>query len=166
MQQSYQIDGIYHPTASAVSLHLDFKPPRSHTMHDKTAKTQGAHHVGLTVPNLAAARAFFIDALGFEQVGEIAAYPAVFVSDGAIMITLWQAEDPANAVPFDRRANIGLHHLALRVGSRAALEQLYAELRMRKDLEIEFEPEALGGTGIQHMMCRVPGNIRLELIAA
>jgi len=130
------------------------------------AKTQGAHHVGLTVPSLAEARTFFQDALGFEQVGEVPDYPAAFVSDGSIMITLWQAEDPAAATPFDRRRNIGLHHLALRVASRDALEALSDALGRREDTEIEFEPEALGETVIRHMMCRIPGNIRLELIAA
>ena len=131
-----------------------------------SAKTRGAHHVGLTVPDIASARAFFIDALGFDQVGEVPDYPAVFLSDGTIMITLWQAEDPANAAPFDRRTNIGLHHLALRVGDSSNLERLSAELRQRDDLDIEFSPEGLGDSGIQHMMCRIPGNIRLELIAA
>lgn len=135
-------------------------------MSNKTARTKGAHHVGLTVPDLSAARDFFRDALGFEQVGEVPDYPAAFLSDGAIMITLWQAEDPENAVPFDRRSNIGLHHLALSVGDAENLERLSAELAARDDLDLEFEPEGLGNTGIQHMMCRIPGNIRLELIAA
>lgn len=135
-------------------------------MSTNSAKTQGAHHVGLTVPDLSAAREFFIDALGFNQVGEVPDYPAVFLSDGSIMITLWQAEDPVNAVPFDRRANIGLHHLALRVGDTSDLARLSAELGARADLDIEFEPEGLGDTGIRHMMCRIPGDIRLELIAA
>ena len=130
------------------------------------AKTQGAHHVGLTVPSLAEARGFFLEALGFEQVGEVPDYPAAFVSDGNIMITLWQAEDPATATPFDRRKNVGLHHLALRVGSQGALEALASELGTRSDTEIEFEPEALGNTGLRHMMCRIPGNIRLELLTA
>lgn len=135
-------------------------------MSNTTAKTQGAHHVGLTVPDLGAAREFFLDALGFEQVGELPDYPAVFVSDGAIMITLWQAENPRDAVPFDRRSNIGLHHLALRVGDASDLARLNEELGAREDLDIEFEPEGLGESGIRHMMCRIPGNIRLELIAA
>ena len=135
-------------------------------MSETSAKTRGAHHVGLTVPDLESARDFFVEGLGFEQVGEVPDYPAVFVSDGVVMITLWQAADPANAVPFDRRSNIGLHHLALRVGDTADLERLSAELRARQDLDIEFEPEGLGNTGIRHMMCRIPGNIRLELIAA
>ena len=135
-------------------------------MTDSTARTQGAHHVGLTVPDLIASRAFFVDALGFSQIGEVPDYPAVFLSDGSIMITLWQAEDPATAVPFDRRTNIGLHHLALRVADRDELEHLASELGGRDDADIEFEPEHLGGTNIRHMMCRIPGNIRLELIAA
>jgi len=132
-------------------------------MSDQSTRTNGAHHVGLTVPDLSKAQAFFIDALGFDQVGAVPDYPAVFLSDGSIMITLWQAEDPDAAVPFDRRANIGLHHLALRAND---LTGLAAELGARDDVDIEFEPEGLGDTGIRHMMCRIPGNIRLELIAA
>lgn len=58
-----------------------------------TAKTHGTHHAGLTVPDLAAARAFFIDGLGFA-------------------------------------------------------------------------PEPLGDTPLRHIMCRGPGGIRLEFIAA
>lgn len=130
------------------------------------ARTQGAHHVGLTVPKLQEALRFFLEALGFEQVGEVPDYPAAFVSDGSLMVTLWQAEDPTTATPFDRRKNIGLHHLALRVEDREALKALALELGARDDTEIEFEPEPLGETDIRHMMCRVPGNIRLELIAA
>jgi catechol 2,3-dioxygenase-like lactoylglutathione lyase family enzyme len=134
-------------------------------MNSNVAKTRGAHHIGLTVPDLSKARTFFLEALGFEMVGEVPDYPAAFVSDGSIMITLWQAADPANALPFDRRANIGLHHLALRVASAEKLDQLAAELAKRDDTEIEFEPEALGNSGLRHMMCRIPGNIRLELVA-
>ena len=81
-----------------------------------TARTRGAHHVGLTVPDVEAARRFFVEALGFDTVGGRPDYPAAFVSDGTLMITLWRAADPDTATPFDRRANLGLHHLALRVG--------------------------------------------------
>ena len=63
-----------------------------------TAVTQGAHHIGLTVPDLAETRAFFLDTLGFSQVGKVPDYPAVFLTDGTTMITLWQAADPASAV--------------------------------------------------------------------
>lgn len=130
-----------------------------------TARTQGIHHAGLTVPDLAAARAFFEQALGFRPVGEVPAYPAVFLSDGAVLITLWQAEDPARALPFDRRRGIGLHHLALRIADGETLDALHAELVARGDVAIEFAPEPLGGGPTRHMMCAIPGCIRLELIA-
>lgn len=67
-----------------------------------TATTQGAHHVGLTVSDLDAAKAFFVQALGCDQVGKSPDYPTVFISDGSVMITLWQPEDAASAVPFVR----------------------------------------------------------------
>ncbi|SLN31209.1 VOC family protein [Oceanibacterium hippocampi] len=129
------------------------------------ALTRGAHHIGLTVPDLAGARAFFIDLLGFRQVGEKPDYPAVFVTDGSTMITLWQAADPASAVPFDRRNNVGLHHLALKVEDAAALDTLHGRLADSAGVVIEFAPEPLGGGATRHMMCAIPGGIRLEFIA-
>ena len=131
-----------------------------------TARTRGAHHIGLTVPDVEAARRFFVEALGFDTVAERPAYPAIFVSDGTLPITLWRAEDPATATPFGRRANLGLHHLSLRVGDDAALDALGRELAARDDVDIEFAPEPLGESGLRHLMCRIPGNLRLELIAA
>lgn len=50
-------------------------------MQSPTA-TPGVHHVGLTVPDLAAARRFFVEELGYQQRGERPDYPAAFVSDG------------------------------------------------------------------------------------
>ena len=134
-------------------------------MSTTTPRTHGAHHVGLTIPDLAAAREFFIDGLGFTQVGERPEYPAVFVSDGQVMVTLWQAKDPATATPFDRHANIGLHHLALAVSPEVGLDAVHQELAARDDVDIEFAPESLGGGATRHMMCRIPGNVRLALIA-
>ncbi|BHH85584.1 VOC family protein [Desulforhopalus sp. 52FAK] len=129
------------------------------------AKTKGVHHVGLTVPDIKSARTFFIDALGFEEVGEKPEYPAYFVSDGRVMITLWQAEDPVSAVAFNRRTNIGLHHLAFTVPSVTDLKKLHTQFTERDDVEIEFQPEPLGESTFRHMMCSIPGNIRVEFIA-
>jgi len=130
-----------------------------------TAVTQGAHHIGLTVPHLSTTRAFFIDTLGFDQVGEIPEYPAVFLSDGTTMITLWQVENPSTAVPFDRKNVIGLHHFALKVNGAEALHKLHDKLMAKDSVEIEFSPEPLGGGSTQHMMCSIPGGIRMEFIA-
>lgn len=132
----------------------------------ETAKTQGAHHIGLTVPDIHATRDFFVDVLGYSVVGERPAYPAVFVSDGTTMLTLWQATDPANAVPFDRKSVIGLHHLALKVPDHEALEALGKALSTTNGVEIEFAPEPLGETSLRHLMCTIPGGIRVEFIAA
>ncbi|MEM1231165.1 MAG: VOC family protein [Pseudomonadota bacterium] len=132
-------------------------------MTQPQAQTAGAHHVGLTVPDITAAAHFFIDALGFAPVGEVPDYPALFVSDGTVMITLWQAEHPATATPFDRRRNIGLHHLALVVHD---LDAVAERLDGRTDVELEFAPEALGNSGLRHLMCAIPGGVRLELVQA
>lgn len=130
----------------------------------KNTLTQGAHHIGLTVPNLKETRDFFIETLGYDQVGEVPDYPAVFLSDGATMITLWQAIDPENAIAFDRKNVIGLHHLALLVGSDS-LDSLHATLENTAECDIEFAPEPLGDMPVRHMMCNIPGGIRVEFIA-
>lgn len=131
----------------------------------QNALTKGAHHVGLTVPNLAETKAFFLDVLGYSQVGEVPDYPAAFLTDGATMITLWQAENPAAAVPFDRKKVIGLHHLALGVEDGAALDALHGTLSETNGVAIEFAPENLGGGPAKHMICAIPGGIRVEFIA-
>jgi len=38
---------------------------------------RGFQHLGLTVPDVAAARRFFLEALHHRQVGEVPDYPAV-----------------------------------------------------------------------------------------
>lgn len=130
-----------------------------------TAMTRGAHHIGLTVPDLAKTRAFFLDTLGFSQVGEVPDYPAAFLSDGSTMITLWQAKNPDEAVAFDRKNVIGLHHFALKVENAEALDGLYEKLKGVDDVQIEFAPEPLGVGPARHMMCAIPGGIRTEFIA-
>ena len=130
-----------------------------------TTITEGAHHIGLTVPDLAKTRSFFVDTLGFQQIGDVPDYPAVFLTDGTTMITLWQAENPETAVPFDRKNVIGLHHFALKVGGNGSLAALHDKLRAAEDVEVEFAPESLGGGATHHMMCTIPGGIRMEFIA-
>ncbi|ARU58460.1 glyoxalase/bleomycin resistance protein/dioxygenase [Oleiphilus messinensis] len=125
--------------------------------------TKGLHHLGLTVPDVAITAAFFVDQLGFMIVGEKPDYPAIFVSDGTIMLTLWQAQcETPN--PFDRKNVVGLHHFALKVESKAKLDELYQTFSTLPEIAVEFAPEALGGSGAVHMMCTIPGGLRVEFI--
>ena len=126
--------------------------------------TQGIHHVGLTVTDLAASSRFFTELLDWERVGGNPDYPAVFVSDGSVMITLWQARQPSSAIAFDKNNNVGLHHLAIKVADLASLDSIYQRLAAAENVAIEFAPEPLqGGPGV-HMMCYEPGGIRIEFI--
>jgi catechol 2,3-dioxygenase-like lactoylglutathione lyase family enzyme len=129
------------------------------------SQTQGAHHIGLTVPNVQKARDFFVDTLGFEQVAEKPDYPAIFVSDGTTMITLWQVVDPGATAPFDRKNVVGLHHFALKVDDADALDAFHEKLKVADDVVIEFSPESIGGGATRHMMFAILGGIRMELIA-
>lgn len=126
--------------------------------------TKGVHHVGLSVSNLGQAKAFFVEGLGYRQVGERPEYPAAMVSDGTTMITLWQIEDEAGGAPFDRRRNVGLHHLALLVGDEAALDEVHARAT-QAGAQIEFPPEPRADGAARHMMCAIPGGPRVEFIA-
>ena len=129
------------------------------------ANIQGYHHVGLTVPNINQTREFFINVFKFQQIGEVPDYPACFLSDGTIMLTLWQAATPEQAIPFDRKNNIGLHHFALTVDSLDALKSFHHTLSSTEGVEIEFAPEPLGNSSTHHMMFYIPGGIRMELTA-
>lgn len=133
-------------------------------MIDTQTITKGAHHVGLTVPSLVNSQQFFVGALKFEVIGGVPDYPAVFLSDGTTMITLWQAENPEQAIPFDRKNVIGLHHLAFTVDGKN-LDQLYQTLDQAPGVEIEFAPEPLGGGPTRHFIVTIPGGIRVEFIA-
>lgn len=127
-----------------------------------TAVTQGVHHVGFTVPDIRATQRFFTEVLGYRVVGEKPEYPAVFVSDGTTMLTLWQAERPEEALPFDRRHHVGLHHIALKVPTQARLDALHARLQTAEDVQLEFAPQPLGEGGWRHLMCFIPGGLRVE----
>lgn len=126
------------------------------------AQTQGIHHLGLTVRDLATTRAFFIDCLGWKQVGEKPDYPAAFVSDGTIMLTLWQVQKADGGIAFDRKSNVGLHHVALRVSGEAAFKELFERVSKWPGVVVEFPPEQLGAGPLQHTMFTEPGGIRIE----
>ena len=125
--------------------------------------TQGVHHVGLTVPDLDQACAFFCGTLGFDEVGGLPDYPSIFVSDGAILLTLWRAADPLAARAFDRRANIGLHHLSLLVANDIALDAAWKAVTAHSEVVVDAAPGPIrAGAATRHFLIFIPGGIRLE----
>jgi catechol 2,3-dioxygenase-like lactoylglutathione lyase family enzyme len=124
--------------------------------------TRGIDHVGLTVRDLKVTRDFFVDCLGWKEVGGKPEYPAVFVSDGHLLLTLWQLKDEANRVDFDRKKNVGLHHLALRAANEEAFAAIFERVSGWPGVKVEFAPEALGSGPKRHTMVYEPGGIRLE----
>lgn len=122
--------------------------------------THGAQHIGLAVSKLEESAEFFTKILGWEEVKRREDYPAIFVRDSALTITLWktQTDEP---VKFDRKTNIGLHHLALRVENKEELFRLLDVLKANQ-IEIEFEPTFIREGPSMHMMCYEPSGIRIE----
>lgn len=125
------------------------------------AVTKGVHHVGLTVSNLEASAEFFTVLLGWQEVSRTD-YPAIYVSDGVVMLTLWSAQVYPSR-EFDKDANIGLHHVALLVDTMPELDALYEKLS-DSGVEFEFSPEFLRDGPARHMMCYEPSGIRVEFI--
>ncbi len=64
----------------------------------------------------------------------------------------------------DRRANVGLHHLAMEIESEAKLAELADKVTAWPGVTVEFMPEAVGSGPRKHMMFAEPGGIRVELI--
>lgn len=129
-----------------------------------TILTEGFNHVGLAVTDLKGSSDFFTETLGWNLVGENPDYPAKFVSDGKMLLTLWRVSSPESATPFDRKNNVGLHHLAISVKSFEALEELYKRVKAVESVVIEFAPELAYGGPAKHMMIREPSGNRLEFV--
>jgi len=124
----------------------------------------GIDHFGLAVTDLQASQKFFVVTLGFDLIGEDSEYPSAFVTNGEITVTLWRVLDPDTAIEFDRRNNVGLHHLAFTIDSFEALDALHETLLSTPGVVIEFSPELLRAGPTKHMMIREPSGNRLEFI--
>jgi catechol 2,3-dioxygenase-like lactoylglutathione lyase family enzyme len=124
--------------------------------------TKGTHHIGLTVSNLEESASFFTSLLGWTEVRRNNEYPAIFVTDGEIMLTLWATkQDPINS--FNKNSNVGLHHVAFHVENENDLDDIYMKLETN-NINIEFTPELLRDGPAKHMMCYEPSGIRIEFI--
>tara|TARA_R110002012_G_scaffold11601_1_gene52196 strand:+ start:1290 stop:1790 length:501 start_codon:yes stop_codon:yes gene_type:complete len=125
---------------------------------------QGVDHVGLAVSDLQESERFFTQYAGFHVLSRDEKYPSVFLSNNSVVITLWRLTDPSTAVAFDRKNNVGLHHLALRVSSEATLNALHDTFLQDKQVNIEFAPELAGNGPNKHMMVYEPSGNRIEFM--
>lgn len=124
--------------------------------------TLGIDHLGLTVRDLKGSLAFFTDCLGWEQFGGNPDYPSAYITDGSSKITLWQVQSD-KPLDFDRKSNIGLHHLALKIASEERLQSLFEKVARWPGVIVEFSPELSGKGPKLHAMVYEPGGNRLEL---
>lgn len=127
-------------------------------------ETRGINHLGLSVLNVESSARFFTEALGWAESGKDSSYPRTAVSDGHVRLTLWQVDHQLSIEPFNRRKNVGLHHLALEVASEEKLNALATLLSGWPGVVVEFMPELVGKGPRKHMMLFEPGGNRIELI--
>lgn len=130
------------------------------------AHTIGLNHLGLTVRDLDKTTAFFVDVLGWEETARDPVYPRTTVTDGSARLTLWQADVSAPITSFDRKSNVGLHHVAFSVPSQAALNRLAGDIAAHAETVVEFMPEPMGSGPRQHMIFADPSGLRIELVWA
>lgn len=127
-------------------------------------ETRGMNHLGLSVIDLDSSARFFTKALGWTESARDNSYPRSAVSDGHVRLTLWQVDHQLAVEPFNRRKNVGLHHLALEIDSEDRLNSLARLIADWPEAKIEFMPELVGKGPRKHMMFFEPGGNRIELI--
>ena len=127
-------------------------------------ETCGINHLGLSVLDLNQSARFFIDALGWTESGRDDSYPRTAVTDGHVRLTLWEVDHRLAVEQFNRRKNVGLHHLALEVRSEDRLNALAQSISNWSGVTVEFMPQLVGKGPRKHMMFFEPGGNRIELI--
>lgn len=126
-----------------------------------SALTLGIDHLGLTVLNLDKTVSFFTECLGWKEVGGKPEYPSKFISDGSSVLTIWQAQTDT-PVGFDRKTNIGLHHVAFKFASEENLNEAFAKIKDWPDVNVECSPEFSGAGPKVHFFINEPGGNRME----
>lgn len=129
--------------------------------HANEPTTLGIDHIGLTVGDLDKTVLFFTDCLGWKVVGGKPEYPSKFITDGTSVLTIWQALS-SEPTPFDRKANIGLHHVAFKIPSETALNDAFARIKDWPEVTVECAPEFSGAGPKIHFFINEPGGNRLE----
>ena len=119
--------------------------------------TPGISHILLTVTDVARARAFYGDLLGFKILGEDAGYFYFAVGEASIWV-ITHERTPAD----DRFSEfrVGLDHLAFTAPSEEALNEL-AEKLIAAGVDTKGV-EVFAPSGNKYVAFRDPDNIQLE----
>jgi len=146
----------------------------------------GVEHVGLTVPDIEAATAFFVDVLGAEMLFEVGPFSSdddwmkahLGVHPRAVIrrlrmlrlamgasIELFEYSSPDQDQQRPRNSDAGGHHLAFYVAEMAAA----VEHLRRNGIEVLGEPTTLtegASAGLTWVYFLAPWGLQLELVSA
>ena len=129
-------------------------------------RSTGVHHVDLVVSSIERSLPFYRDLLGplgFHRISEV---------EGERGETIWYFGGPGSAIGLRQaqslggldRYRIGLHHLALEAGSRAAVDERHGWL-VETGAEIESGPREYGySPGYYAVFFYDPDGIKLEIV--
>lgn len=126
-----------------------------------TLQTHGLSHIALRVTNLARARQFYVNTLGFQPVLE--AEGLILVNASGALIGLRGATDQTSAADRFDPFRVGLDHLALAVSDAGALEGLREQLDRAGIPNNGIESDEL--TGGTYISFYDPDGIAWELYA-
>jgi catechol 2,3-dioxygenase-like lactoylglutathione lyase family enzyme len=126
-----------------------------------TLQTNGLSHLALRVTDLARARRFYVDTLGFQQVVE--ADGLILVNASGTLVGLRGPTDQTAATDRFDPHRVGLDHLALAIPDAAALEGLRRQLDAAGVPNNGIESDEL--TGATYISFYDPDGIAWELYA-
>ena len=126
--------------------------------------TCGVDHVGLSVRDLESTRRFFCDCLGWRVGGERPEYPAAFVSDGQLIVTLWRVEAPDQGGHVRPTCQRRPSSFGPRGRRSSGIGCVVGERANWPGVIVEFAPELSGKGPKAHFIVREPGGIRIEFV--
>lgn len=128
----------------------------------------GLHHLGLTVRNVDASAAWYVDVLGFGRDGEYESPDGsrrkVFLRHDGLAIRLGLTEHRGGSKAAFDETRVGLDHLAFAVSDPAELDAWATRLADAGVAHSAVAPaNSIAGAAV--LVLRDPDNIQLELFA-
>jgi glyoxylase I family protein len=124
-------------------------------------QTAGLHHLAIRVTDLARARQFYVETLGFQPVLELSGL-IIVNANGTLLGIRGDAPETMRSDKFDP-FRVGLDHLALAVSDASALVDLQAQLDRAEVRNNGIEEDAV--LGAKYISFYDPDGIAWELYA-